>query len=384
MSRDWFAATAHVPAPVRSEVSRQLDAYFYDVYRCAATQLGENFSVCVSGSLARGEPAIINGTTGCRLRSDVDLVVVAPPDPDTEDRSLRFTSALRYRHPQIDTTAFTVHRLDLPRVAGRFGADLHLASINPLVGPALDDFTAPSLGPREGLEGVVHQLATVYGPHSPPGTTPWHVKTMLEAVRAVAAADNDGVQRYSGLASDTTVSALFDSQLLEELVCAREVGQEPYGITARAYEFAITAACRLFGVPEDHRELLDALHICGPGMHLLDGFQAAILAATVVGYGPNRWRRSAASALHTVIAAIDPDTAATSRSCLTALAALTPRAMAAEITAPDRLLYRPLRGLRRDYYGWLGPHNFGARPIPDYHGPALSIPTTTRRSADAH
>ncbi|WP_406238338.1 hypothetical protein [Nocardia sp. NBC_01009] len=106
-----------------------------------------------------------------------------------------------------------------------------------------------------------------------------------------------------------------------------------------------------------------------------------MLAATVIQYGPAEFRCSAASALHVIAAAIDPGTLTTARGALESLMRISPVEFGRGIDHPNRILRQHMQGLRRDYYGWLGPHNFGTRPIANYHGPTAAIPSTARRPA---
>ncbi|MCC3328283.1 hypothetical protein [Nocardia abscessus] len=277
---------------------------------------------------------------------------------------------------------FTVHRGDLRRVSGRFGADLHHAAAYPMAGPSATGLADPRIGKREGLEGLTHQLATIYCPDSPLSANPWRIKTALEALRAVAARDEIGPQRYSALVDDAAACAMLDRADVARLVQARE-RSAPMPITAeQIYDLVVASACRLFGVPVGHRELITALHSIRPTVHLLDGFQYAVLAATIILYGPQQYRRSAASALHVVAAAIDPGTLTSAHHFLEALTRISPVEFSRGVEHPNRIMRQHLQGLRRDYYAALGPHNFGARPVPGYHGPTVVNATIVRSFAN--
>lgn len=381
LTRDWFTHSATVPASARAQVNRRLNRYTATVRDSAHTHLGDGVSVCISGSLARGEPASRQRGNAATLASDVDLVaVIDHPDTDIEARVHKFVRAMLDHHPDIDTTAFTVHRSALRRVAGRFGADLHHSADRPLAGPAPSAVNAPRIGKREGLEGISHQLATIYCPDSPPGANPWRVKTALEALRAVAARDDIGPQRYSELPDNPVVCALFDHDTVAALVRAREHNHGQPISAEQSYELVVQAVCALFGVAPDQRQLIAALQISRDTTHLLDGFQRLVLAATIIEYGPPRLRCSAASALHTIAAAIDPATVITAQPALKSLLAISPVEFARGIAHPNQILRQHIGALRRDYYRWLGPHNAGAHPVTDYHGPT-TIASPSRRPA---
>ncbi|MDN2495980.1 hypothetical protein FHY52_04610 [Nocardia nova] len=369
-----------MPAEARCQVNQQLAAYIGTVQRCAAEHLGDQVTVCVSGSLARGEPAVRRENNEYRLASDVDLVAVIHT-ADTAARVENFRLTLLRRHPEIETTVFTTGHREFAGVSGRFGTDLHSAATRPLAGPAPGLAAMPPLGKREGLEGVTHQLATRYDPGNAPGDSPWRVKTVLEALRAVAD-HGPGPQRFSDLLSDPTVGELLDPTIVAQLVQARENSEALPITVAEAYCCVIASACRLFEVPESHRDLIDALHTVGPGTHVLDGFQAAVLAATIVVDGPIIYRRSAASALHVIATAIDPATIISAGDSLQALTAISPVDICRGVEHPNRVLCQHIQGLRRDYYAWLGPHNCGTRPVAGYRGPVRANPAPSTRSAD--
>jgi hypothetical protein len=208
------------------------------------------------------------------------------------------------------------------------------------------------------------------------------VKTVLEALRAVADTERcRGPQRFSDLLTDPAAGELLDPAVVAQLVRARE-NSHPLPITlAQAYDCVIAAACRLFGVSATHRDLIAALHTIRSGVHLLDGFQAAVLAASIILYGPITYRRSAASALHVIATAIDPGTVVTSRDSIQALIRISPIDVCRGLDHPNRVLCQHMQGLRRDYYAWLGPHNFGVRPVAEYQGPAIVNPSSATRRA---
>lgn len=378
---DWFTHSASIPSTARAQVNQHLDIYTATVRDCAHTHLGETVSVCVSGSLARGEPAVRHRVGAFTLASDVDLIAVVDQPADIQACVQKFALNVLERHPDIDTTVFIVGRSRLHRVAGRFGADLHHAAARPLSGAALSGVAAPRIGKREGLEGITHQLATIYCPDSPPGASPWRIKTVLEALRAVAPRGDKGPQRYSDLPDDPAVCELLDRDTVATLVAAREHDRGLPIPTELAYKLVMGSACALFGVVAGHRDLIAALHTCRRRTHLLDGFQHAVLAATIILYGPPEFRCSAAAALHVIADAIDPETVTTAHGALESLMRISPVEFERGIDHPNRVLRQLVQALRRDYYGWLGPHNFGAHPVADYHGPAAVTPSTARRPA---
>ncbi|BCK59424.1 hypothetical protein [Nocardia wallacei] len=365
-AREWFTHSSTVSDAPRRQVAAQLADYTATVADYAAMLLGEDTTVAVSGSLARGEPSVRRAGDRWVLGSDVDLVVIPDDAAAAADRVAKLVAALRESHPEIDTTAFTVERDHLPRVAGRFGCDLSCASATPLAGPAA---AGPSVavGAREGLEGLVHQLATIYCPDSPPEASPWRLKTALEALRANTTGTSP--RRYSDLPDDPAANALLNPVVISALVQAREHNAPSPLAAAQVYQLTIAAATRLFGATGGQWELIAALHALPVGAHLLDGFQHAIMAATVHRYGPAGLRRHAATALHVIASRINPDTVPTAADALYRLTRISPADASGPGARPAQVIAELLRELRRDYYGWLGPHNFGANPVADYTGP---------------
>ncbi|MFC8529169.1 hypothetical protein [Nocardia sp. NPDC057227] len=374
---DWFSHTATIPPAARQKVAGHLAGYVRTVRDQARRHLGEHASVCVSGSLARGEPALRRTGTDYRLGSDADLVAICDGH-DELGQVERFTRAVLAAHPDIDSTVFTVARQDLGRVTGRFGADLHHAAARPLAGPIPVGLANSRIGLREGMEGLTHQLARIYCPDHPPGASPWQTKTALEALRALTCSGGQprGPQRYSSLITDRRASAVLGSAEVAALVGAREQSHPMPLAPAHTYELVLTAAAHLFGTAATHPALLTGLHTVPAGIHLLDGFQRAILAATFILYGPPRFRCAAAAALHVTLTAIDRDTVPTALADLDALAAISPSEFGRCTGHPDRVLRARLQRLRADYYHHLGPHNFGACPVTTYTGPTSTASST--------
>src|SRR5690606_32820174 len=132
--------------------------------------------------------------------------------------------------------------------------------------------------------GLTHQLATIYCPDSPPGASPWRIKTALEALRALPCPGGSarGPQRYSCLVDETRACAVLGHDKVAELVRAREHSQPTPLTDTHTYELVLTAAAHLFGTAATHRDLLTALHQVPAGVHVLDGFQRTVLAATII------------------------------------------------------------------------------------------------------
>ncbi|WP_459963912.1 hypothetical protein [Nocardia sp. IFM 10818] len=204
---------------------------------------------------------------------------------------------------------------------------------------------------------------------------------MLEVLRAVAVRNEPGPQRYADLAAADTVRALTEPVVVTRLVRAREHTTALPLTAGHAYDLLIAAICQLFGVAPGPQELIATLHTFPVSAHLLDGFQHAVIAATIILYGPPGLRCAAAAALHVILTAIDPATLTSARPALDALAAISPVEFRRGIDHPNHVLRQHLQALRRDYYGWLGPHNFGRCPVTNYRGPAPTTPPNVRRSA---
>lgn len=368
--RDWFAHSGFVLDVARREVNQQLDAYAATAAGYLAEHGGTDTTVYVSGSIARGEPAIRStGLGNYALASSVDLVAVTDGPIGADHPARHLASALHRSHPRMHTAPYLIPRRDLPRVAGRFGVDLHHAIGFPLAGLPIDEFAPPRIGARERLEGLVHQLSVAEG-----ATGPGRVKTVLEALRAVTPGSTDP-QYYTHLATSRGAQRLLDRDKIENLIRAREYALDLALNPQLAYNYVIAAAARLLGVvttDSQHRGLIAALHHnTRPNMHLLNGFQLAMLAVTVLIHGPAVHRRAAAAALHVIASSLDPDSLPTARQAATALARLSPVDLTNGGSHADKALSAYLRALRADYYGWLVRHNTGVHPVDEYAQPAV-------------
>jgi hypothetical protein len=371
---DWFAHTRFVRDPARHHVNAQLAGYLTTLTRHLADTGVADTTVCVSGSLAREEPAVRRGPGPApwALASDIDLVAITPHTAANPVTGLLHT--LTTAHPDIRTSLYHVHARDLPRVAGRFGADLHAARTHPLAGPRLPDFDPQACGHREGLEGIVHQLALSY-PDEHPTTQLRRTKTALEALRAVHHHDQRP-HRYSDLATGPGRTGL-DRGEVESLVRAREYSLDTPLPEARVYGCVLYAVAALLGVDEPTEDAIAQTIARMPGcrLHVLNGFQLAVVADILLAHGPARSRRCAATALHVAISRIDLDTLPTAAADAAALARISPIDLAAGTTRARTVIDSHMRRIRGDYYYWLGPHNFGARPALAYLEPQ-ALPTT--------
>lgn len=370
--RNWFARAATLVPDESRYASAQLDAYI-ETLRTSVDRLGGEMTVCVTGSIARAEPGLTRHGGRWQLGSDVDLVPIVRDLPISDNHSVhQLEPLLRHHHPDIDTTVFPVQYEQLLQLGGRFGADLAYAAARPLVGTPIRGCPIPETGRRAALEGIVHQLAASYAPE--PAATPWRTKTALEALRAVTCeSDRIGPHCYVHLPGDPRVHTVAKRSDVTALVHAREHGGELPISPAHAYALVVRAAAGLFGVhdvDDPHQAMLIAMQRqARPGMHILDGFQHATLAATILEHGPHRYRAAAAASLHVAVTCTDPDTLPTASQARALLAKVSPPDLCREGTQPARVLHTWMSALRADYYHHLGRHNFGAAPVPEYTGP---------------
>ncbi|NNH75640.1 hypothetical protein HLB23_38300 [Nocardia uniformis] len=370
VAHDWFTHTSTVSATARHQINGLLAGYCANVRDYAQHSLGDHISVCVTGSLARGEPAVRTRARRFRLASSVDLVVVVSGDNEASRAGVEaFTTSVLEMDRDILTRVYVVRPGDLGEVSGRFGVDLRLRADVPLTGPVPEHIADPLIGTREAFAELVHHLASIYRGDFAPATDPWSAKTALEALRVLALRDGTRAQRYSDLLHDRGLDAVYDPRIVANLIAARERGTALPVSAEQIYETVVAAACKLFALPVDERGLLDALHTIRPGAHLLDGFQYAVLAATMILYGPRRLRGLAASALHVAISALDTDALAEARPFVTRLRRVSPVDFTRGGAHPDRFLYDHMRKIYREYRQCLNEHLLGSSPVADYLGP---------------
>jgi hypothetical protein len=142
----------------------------------------------------------------------------------------------------------------------------------------------------------------------------------------------------------------------------------------------IRAAAHLLSVPATepvHPGLIAALQ-CNVGcqLHVLNGFQLAVLATTIFSHGQAIHRRYAAAALHVIVSHLDPDTLPTACHAAGALARISPVDLARGGSHVNQVVHMHMQALRADYYYWLGPHNLGAAPAAGYMSPTPMADTT--------
>ncbi|MBT8163010.1 MULTISPECIES: hypothetical protein [Arthrobacter] len=168
-------------------------------YRIALTAAARDlapagsFTLLLSDSLARHEPAITQGTDGqWRLVSDIDLVLIR--DGGADDALDTLPDIMRSLRPTIVTTMFTVEAAHSGHLRSLFGADTVLAARSPvLTGTGTPRVASAPIRRRELYENFIHQLAnhafkdgtleesSWLGPHATERYR--HLKLALEAFR---------------------------------------------------------------------------------------------------------------------------------------------------------------------------------------------------------
>lgn len=125
---------------------------------------GRSGVLCLSGSLARGEPAVAVGTNGrARLRSDLDWVVVADGLAPGVDRQLE--TRLNNQFPDFRDTVYCLPLERLPVLRSASVRDLRLGMAHPIVSNETDGWRpgAFPLDPAHGLEVIVYQIVAALG-----------------------------------------------------------------------------------------------------------------------------------------------------------------------------------------------------------------------------
>lgn len=365
---DWFYHSCAVPAPARDAVSRRLDDYVADLRNNTGDLVDLGARFVVSGSLARGEPAVAHGSEGWRLSSDLDIVVVAPGAVVAEASAELKTRMLR-RAPDLATTTFAVDVAELPHVQSFVAVDLahrwH-AALAGAAGPSPAPFQSE---PRllDHLELLAHQLSGwLFYPdevtrragvrHFRSHRADHTVKALLEALRLRCASAGVPVSRYGSLLGPAALGALspLPESFVRELVVTRELTSDASRIEADLPTVVLEAVGAFLGCAAHPADVVRAAAARGHDTSdLLGLFPLAVLVLTV-------------APPHTPASA---DAEATVR----ALLASVPEAhLPTALDARERLLDSPALGgrlgaadldawmqVREDYYTRLGNKNFG-------------------------
>ncbi|KPI16985.1 hypothetical protein OK074_1778 [Actinobacteria bacterium OK074] len=398
----FFGHTRFVPAADRLRIGRRLAVHLDRAASWCTAHLGDGAALYLAGSLARSEASVVGTGHDVALASDLDFVLVVD-DPDGPGADGKdgddpagagasgggpagtaaaevFARAMNAQAPDLLTTCFHVRRRDLPRVRSFFGVDLWLGLPHPLAGGGTPPGTpAPRVGPRETLEVVVHQLAALLllppQPGGVRGSSRQQLrKLLLEGLRANVPVPSDGVLRYAdilGPAGAVAADGLLAAAQTEALVRARELSlPNPIG-SGQAVEAAVGLLQRLF-VPEAGTrvlpETLDVLEerLGGRG-DVLSVFQTALTAMFLLVHSDvPAAREAAAGVLLRAWRAADPADLTEAAPHRAAMCTWTPRDFVRDQAVHTDTTLRAMRALRLDYYGRLGPHNFGRRPSDSY------------------
>ncbi|WP_152487025.1 hypothetical protein [Nocardiopsis halotolerans] len=361
-----------MPDEARTQVSAWLDLYVEAVQEESAG-LTET-DILVSGSLARGEPAVLEHAPGqFRLASDVDLVALVPDY--SRDRSRdplsSLPSALRRRFPDVVTTLFQVRRSRLAHVRSLFGLDLWSGSRRPLaarVPPA--DFPPPAIGREERLEVLVHQLASflLLAPRTGPGALPlreglWFQrnKIALEALRGTLPPGGIGPLRFSDLVPQVPEGDPVAWDTAARFVKARELTlvSDPGATDLDALVFAVL----LQHFTSEDRSPEALVHAVGAEAENADDplvlFRRMLLLHYLAVRGPVRARTAAAGTLLSVLDRTEPFGPEGSRTLPARVAWTAPEEVTCGTGTGHEETTAVLRALRLDYYALLGPRNFG-------------------------
>jgi hypothetical protein len=365
---DWFDHSCVVPAPARDAVSRRLDDYAADLRDNTRdlVELGARF--VISGSLARGEPAVAHGSDGWTLSSDLDVVVVGPGDVVAK-ASAELKTRMLHRAPDLATTTFAVDVAQLPHVQSFVAVDLAHRWHDPLAGA-----TGPSPAPFQSeprlldhLELLAHQVSGwLFYPdeatrrsgvrHFRAHRAAHTVKALLEALRLRCASAGVSATRYGSLLTPAALGALspVPESFVRELVGTRELTSDESRIEADLPTMVLLAVSAFLGcaaLPAD--AIRAAAARAQDTSDLLGLFPLAVLVLTVA--PPHTRAADEAEATVRALLASVPEahlpTARDARARLLDSPALGERLGAADLDAWMQV--------REDYYTRLGNKNFG-------------------------
>jgi hypothetical protein len=371
---DWFSCSAFVPEPAQRAVSLQLSRYVNQVHSYFAEHHIEDVNLHVSGSLARGEPAVIQPEDSYRLASDVDLVAIVHGQISSEHPIHDLAHSMCQRVPEIKTTLFLVEAGNAANVQGRFGRDLYHARLVPLIQrQPLVAVGKPGNGRREALEGIVHVLAMPVGNGSArSASTALRIKSGLEALRALVYPSSDQPLRYADLLTAAKPREVADPQVIAGQVRARELSRLNDQITGPQFQRQIMGALRHLladGHPEDSALVEGLASRVRHRSHVLPLYQIGAVATFLLAEN-----LLAAPPLKSELAQILVDIGRNlDRRCLPTAgqaAGDLARIPVSDLGQCDpsalALLARALGKIRDDYYHWLGPHNFGSHLVGEY------------------
>lgn len=377
---DWFASVVSTPAAARIAVSSRLADYFEKLGRLLDAP-GVPLAVLVSGSLGRREPAVMQDPDGAwHLLSDVDLVLVTDGDVPPADRAARLCDDLNAACPEILTTQFTVRAERLTQVRSLFGADLYAAATSPVfvsAGFSLPDMQLPHIGRRERFENLVHQLGNRYfdtsthlgGTTMRPSSARIYsgLKLSLECLRLLQDTDR-GPLRYGDLVRHPSLEVLraASAERCRALVERREVFDgEHVGVSADGSLLVESLAHFLSPVPVapltlDGQAVAGLLSKAFEGRnHVIDVYQLTICLLAVYDGLPPDGKQAVADVLARSWCGLQRDSLNKSVDAMDGLATSSTSSLfdGCGLTEPALAM---LRLMREDYYGHLGPRNFGA------------------------
>ncbi|MDT7785954.1 MAG: hypothetical protein QOF58_4373 [Pseudonocardiales bacterium] len=378
----WFSRSLHVPWSAKRQVETQLDGYC-ELLRAYFERTGiTDVNLHLSGSLARQEPAVSVASSGvAQLASDVDLVAVTDGEPDVSHPVHGVVAEMRRRAPEMVTTMFVVRAANLARVHSLFGRDLWIGRLRPIVHRfEAEHFPEPPAGRRELFESLVHHLAGYLllpaadsaPPHSRVTTAFQRTKLALDALRMFLVPMPGQPVSFADLPASHPTSAMREviaRAELESLIEAREMSL-PDAVTPQRTEELVVGGLRgVFGVPEsaDDTVLLDRLAARADGCsHVLGLFQVALAALFLLVRADSGNQRATVDLFLGTWRRLDRSLLVEARAVADAVTHLDPRLIATADRGTRETVFDAMRLLRLDYYHYLGPHNFGAKPVPEY------------------
>lgn len=224
-------------------LNKLITQHLHEVKQVIFQYLPENtFNLYVGGSLARGEPSVRYDKGVQGLKSDVDMIVVAPEKPEFDLSDLE--KILQKRFPPFHDTLCFLNSAAIPKLSFALARDCFEGMQYPLHQSYL--LTAPTLSPlnyKNILSIVVYQLAGVLFAASNPGgvkvgnLTFWHrnpdyqeLKMLLEILRMAAihffGALNPTYQSVYLHRHHSQMQSILSEEMIEKHLSYRELWAE--------------------------------------------------------------------------------------------------------------------------------------------------------------
>jgi hypothetical protein len=369
---DWFGNSVYIPPEARAEVGREINAYLTTFHRLVRARGLKDVQFVLSGSLSRGEPAIgWSAADGWHLTSDIDMVAVISGGHWSPGLKADLIEEFCSLHSSVSLSIFDVEACDLRRVRSCFGRDL-LASAR-RAGLVHTDVPLPRIGLRERLEVLAHQASNVlfnhhiFGPGMARDEMALQVtKLGAEAARVSVPDDQERDFTYGAAAGRLLVAHPTFDHAATDIVRARELTHlPPLALSDVRPLVGRTLGAILPTTRSQPASLMHRLELAyAPASDCLVPYQWLTLMALMRLPGGAQGSTALTDALRLLSAHAHGLADFALEYAAVRLSDTVGTEDGIRGLAPD--VVQDLLIVRSAYYAELGPHNFGARPIPGY------------------